>query len=105
MEKMSIVCKGQRWDQGNENRNEPRVLTVPSIFIPKAVLFNPECTSESHGETFSRMLISKPYLKIMISLIYAGDQAYAARVRIHCLKGYRKITWENSLTAQQRNSK
>lgn len=25
LEKISIVCKGQGWGQGNEDKNEPRV--------------------------------------------------------------------------------
>lgn len=61
MEKKSIAYKGQGWDQENENKNEPRVLTIPSIFFPKAVFLTLDGTSESHGEAFVKMLILKPY--------------------------------------------
>lgn len=61
MEKTSIACKGQGWNRENEIKNEPRVLTIPSIFFPKAVFLMLYGMSESHGEAFIKMLIPKPY--------------------------------------------
>ena len=92
MEKISIVCKGQDWDQGKKHKNEPRVLTITFIFFPKVVVFNSGCTSESHGEAFRQLLTPKSIPTDSDFLTQGGAQACAARVRIHCPKGCGQIT-------------